>query len=49
MKIEIKKVEVPVPLLSLFRTFNPDAPDHQILDAELNKIPIEHSERSRRE
>lgn len=49
MKIEIKKVEVPVPLLSLFRTFNPEAPDHQILDTELNKIPIEQSERSRRE
>ena len=49
MKIEIKKVEVPVPLLSLFRTFNPEAPDHQILNTELNKIPIEPSERSRRE
>ena len=43
MKIEIKKVEVPVPLLSLFRTFNPDAPDHQILDAQLNKLSTENS------
>lgn len=45
MKIEIKKVEVPIPLLSLFRTFNPDLPDHQIIDTELNKLPIEHAER----
>lgn len=45
MKIEIKKVEVPVPLHSLFRTYNPDMPDHYIIEAELNKIPIDHSER----
>ena len=43
MKIEIKKVETPVPLLSLFRTFNPDTLDHQIIDAELNKISTENS------